>query len=373
MSISDTDKTDILWKKLIFGVSTTADGTLKTGAGEAIASPLPVYNAQIWAQTSSSQIPPVPPTSTTATVSVRTGAQRIRCTTDATSPTNVTWLATTTFGDVATRVGDWVPPTFGTGYAVRVWIGDPNSGNAARIFPDTTGEPWVFDYNAGVLHFPVAVPTAKTATQGPGAGSASLTVAANGIFIEGFRYVGIKGLAVPGLDATKTYVVANITARDALTNINAGDTAHVLDASAIPQDAGSGEWANYLWNGTAWILTGTQDAARTDAGTFQETVATTPLPASVLIRRVGDGARVVSVTAEVVTPFDGDADMTVGDAGNNARLMLAEQVDLRTAGTYVSTPAYRFPTNAETEVYAYFTTGVTPPTVGQVRITITYA
>jgi hypothetical protein len=364
MAVTDVDKTDFLWKKVIFGVAKTASETAKFGSNETIASPLPVYANQIWAQTDSSSIPSTPPGSTTGTVSVLTGAARIRCTSDPTAAPNRTWLATTTFGTISSQVGDFIPPTFGTGYAVRVFIGNPNGGPAARIFPDTTNEEWVFDYQSGTLHFVSGVPANRTATIGT---AVTVSVATDGIYIEAFRYVGQKGVVT---DASKVYVVANITARNALTGLNAGDIAHVVDASGIAADAGSGEYANYLWTGSVWRLISTQDSARTDALT-QSVNITGPLPGSpTAIGVVGTGTRVVNITVEVTTPFDGTAAITIGDSADNDRLVIVDEVDLQSAGTYVAIPSFQYSASAETTLNVYYSGTAT---TGAATVTMTYA
>jgi hypothetical protein len=174
MTISSTAKTDFLWKKVIFGTTKTDTDTAKAGNNETIASPLPVYANNIWTQTTTSDIPVTPPGSTTSTVQVYKAAARVACTADATSGSpglRPTWL---------TGLIDWVPPTFGSGYAVEVFLGDPQT-TGSQIFPGTSNEEWVFDYNAGVLNFPTNLPTSNSQW-------------VNGVYIRGYRYVGTKGL-----------------------------------------------------------------------------------------------------------------------------------------------------------------------------------
>lgn len=193
MAISDAEKVDFLWKKF-FGTSKTASAADKLASNETIPSPNTVYPDTIWKD--SATIPAAPPAenASDSVVAVLTGFARLRLTSDPTSPPNVAWLAADTFGAPATRTGDFIPPTFGSGYAVKVWLGDPDGGPAARIFPDTTGEEWVFDYAAGVLIFEGAIPSGKAATIGVG----TVSVAANGVYIEVYRYIGRRGA---GLDA----------------------------------------------------------------------------------------------------------------------------------------------------------------------------
>lgn len=206
MAISDQEKLDFLWKAFQ-GFSKTAGASVKAASNETVPSPVIVYPDNIWGDVA--QIPASPPGADLPDVMILyIGANRVQMTGDPTSPPNVTWLATETFGDVASRLDAFVPPTFGSGYAARVFIGDPNTGPAARIFPDTTNEEWVFNYGSGVLTFPNNVPGQKAATIGSG----NVTVAANGIYVEVCRYVGAKGSG--GSDDLGTMAFQNADAVD---------------------------------------------------------------------------------------------------------------------------------------------------------------
>lgn len=190
MAILDSEKVDFLWKRIIFGVSKTASATDKAGSNETVPSALPINPDTIWK--SAPSIPASPPAGGSAILGEYLGATRVHGTADPTAAPNQAWFATATFGDVTTRRKDFVPPTFGSGYAVKVWIGDPNVGPAARIFPDTTGEEWVFDYAGGVLYFTGTIPSGKVATIGAG----SVGVATHGVYFEAYRYIGEKGASV---------------------------------------------------------------------------------------------------------------------------------------------------------------------------------
>lgn len=363
MAISDSDKIDFLWKKVLYGVTKTAGAASKYGSNETVSSPLPVYQDKIWAE--AKDIPATPPASTTALVERNFGASRIKMTNDATASPNMTWLSATTYGDASTISGNFVPPTFGTGYAVRVYIGDPTT-NAARIYPDTTGEEWVFDYTAGVLHFTGTIPANKTATIGTG----TLSVSTHGVSIEVFRYVGKKGILLEHADvgASKVMVVADIAARNALTGLVAGDMVHVTDASGIPSDARSGEHATYLWNGTTFTLLATQDSARSDALT--QTITISPRAAGTTnLGYVGNGIRVVSVSVEVTAAFDGTIELSIGDGSVADRLMATNENDLQEAGVYVTNPIWQ---SGSTETLLIATATGTA-TTGSAIVTFTYA
>lgn len=356
MAISDSEKLDLLWKKVAFGVTKSDTTAKKAGSNETIASAITVYADNIWTQTSAAHIPATAPATSTATVAKLTGANRVQLTPDGTSTLNLTWL---------TGLTDFIPATFGSSYAVKAFIGDPNGQKYARIFPDQSGEEWVFDTVAGVLTFIGGIPAGKAST---GTTAGTVTVAVDGVYIEAYRYVGGKGVAASGTTSKNT-VVANIAERNALTDLNAGDNVFVTDASGIPQDAAAGEWAMYMWNGSAFTLISTQDSARTDART-DSMVLTPSTPASTNLGSIGNGARVVEIVVDVTTAFDGDLDITVGDSSVADRLLTGDKVDLAVVGTYVVTPTYRFPTNAETALLLAVTGSAT---VGQATVSFTYA
>ena len=175
MAISDSQKVDLLIKKL-YGVAKTDTATIKSPSNESIASPGLIRGDQVWIQ--SADIPAAAPASTTAIVSVLTGNNAVACVADATATTNRTWKTNQT---------DWIPIEFGASYQVRVWTASSGSATPTSIgtpiFPDGSGnnDAWYFDYQAGVLHF--------ADTNIPASLSGRI------IYIEGYRYVGTKGIA----------------------------------------------------------------------------------------------------------------------------------------------------------------------------------
>lgn len=192
MAILDSEKIDFLWKRILYGVSKTANASTKLASNESISSPLVVLPTSIWRDAGS--IPATPPGASALPVVNYIGVDRIQMTADTTSPQYVTWLACATTGQPSTRLVDFIPPTFGVGYAVKVYVGDPQNGGT-RIFPDAAGQEFVFDYEAGVLIFTASLPSARTSV---GSGSMDITLA--GIFIEVYQYFGAKGLSRQFLD-----------------------------------------------------------------------------------------------------------------------------------------------------------------------------
>jgi hypothetical protein len=341
MAISDSSKVDLLWKKVAFGVSKTDTAAAKSGSNETVASPLPVYANQIWAQ--ASEIPASAPGSTTGVVQFYGGAQRVQGVADATATLNTTWK---------TNLSDWVPATFDANYSIKVYVGDPQAAGV-QIFPDTNTQEYVFDYQSGTLHFLNTLPA---------------NISTAGIYFVGYRYVGTKGLTGAGA-GSKNQVVANIAARDALTGMSSGDTVFVTDASGIPADAGAGEYAVYMWDGSVWRLTATQDAANEDSRT-SSVALTSASTGTVSFVRAGNGSRIVSCSVDVTTAFDGTFDITVGTAGDNSLVMSVNDHDVASIGAYVVTPTMQLNLSAETQLNVYVTGTAT---VGNAVVTLTYA
>jgi len=169
-----------------------------------------------------------------------------------------------------------------------------------------------------------------------------------------------------GLGASSnTYVVADITARDALSAAE-GDQAFVRTGT-------SGEYELYIWD-AAWILVGTADSARTDANT-SEAIVLFNTGSPVLVGNISDGSRVTNVTIEVTTVFDGAPTLSVGDDGDNARLIDDNLFDLSELGTYVCNTDYVYDGTEvagtiDTDIKAYF--DFTGSTTGEARIIVTH-
>lgn len=188
MAITDTDKIDFLWKKVIYGVTKTASGTAKFGSNERIPSPLTITSDSIWAE--SDDIPETPPTASNAVLKLFKGAEAIRMTMDPSAPPNQSWIAAATYGQDLTNFGDFVPPTFGSGYLAAVYVGNPTT-DGVRIFPDAPNNEFVFDYSAGVLNFVNQIPA---------------NVGTKGIYVEVIRYIGARGVGSGGGGDMSDYV-----------------------------------------------------------------------------------------------------------------------------------------------------------------------
>lgn len=71
----------------------------------------------------------------------------------------------------------------------------------------------------------------------------------------------------------------------------------------------------------------------------------------------------------ITTPFDGGAQITIGDAADNARLMGAGDNEPTVVGTYEVHPYYQYA--ADTELFLYFPAGA--PTQGTGKVIIYYS
>lgn len=164
--------------------------------------------------------------------------------------------------------------------------------------------------------------------------------------------------------SSQVYVVDDVAARDALTDLNPGD-------QALVKDMGNGEWAHFLYSmSETWTLMVTEDASNVDSASKQITISYLSDP-SQLIATISNGRNIDEIMVEVVTPFNGTASLSVGMTSNNSRFMTADQNDLADVGDYVVASAYQNTTGNDVNVRYYLTTAGC--TQGLARITVTYS
>ena len=192
MAASQEQKLDYLLKKIGYVSSKTGiaedentlSGTKKAPFAEPIPSPLVVPSTNIWADSSS--IPSTPPGADTNYVQVYlAGSSGHRMTVDSTVSGNRTFIAYSTYNNTSTDIlGDWIDPSFGSDYIIKVYKGDPSSGGVLLSAAGTaSNDTWFFDYSSGVLNF--------NGSQVPSG------VTSSNIYIVGYRYIGNKGAASP--------------------------------------------------------------------------------------------------------------------------------------------------------------------------------
>jgi hypothetical protein len=157
MALSDTNKTDFLFKKSLKTARTSSD---KAYYEESISTKNLVHQADILMGC----VPSTPPVATTDVVKCYTlaGDGRLALVKDTTVADSKAWKS---------NLENWIPPSFGTGYFVRIYESD-----GTTEIPTTDSSDWLFDYESGVLTFQGDCPDAS------------------GIYLEAYQYIGVVGL-----------------------------------------------------------------------------------------------------------------------------------------------------------------------------------
>jgi len=252
MTIPSAQQVDLLVKKLQ-GVAKTDTPGNKSPSNESIPSPSLTRGDNIWAQ--SDRIPAVA-SAITNLVQDYTGANSVQSTPDVTSvPINSvypTWLTGKT---------NWIPPQFGSTYAVKVYVGSPNAVDitatgtlisASGEGGDNPGE-YFFDYQAGLLNF-------------IGETIPNLLSTGSVIYVSGYVYTGLLGLNSLLTSPTLGNInITNTTISSVTSNLVAfaGTAGVVLPAGTSSQypltpTIGTTRFNTTLgnletWNGTTWI------------------------------------------------------------------------------------------------------------------------
>jgi len=304
MAISDSQKVDYLYKKLGYGVAKTDTSSVKNPSNESIASPLLLRGDTVWVY--SNQIPSTAPAANSSIVTVYLGTGAIRTTNDTTATTNRTWL---------TSLTDWIGPEFGATYQPKVWAAPIGAANAAAtgtsLPPDGSGnnDAWFFDPQAGVLNFSdTNVPTAVTG---------------NVIYIEGYRYVGTKGL-INAL-GNITFTGSNISTNQLNANLtfSANGTGSVITSGNLivtgNESVGGNLTANGLTVNTSGVFTTTLQAV----GGIQNTVIgnITPSSATFTTISVSGNTTTNALTVNNSTTIGSTLGVTGNIVGANIRVV----------------------------------------------------
>ena len=223
MAATTEQKVDFLFMKVGYSLSKTGSvtgtgsisgGTTKEPFAESIPSPLVIPDDSIWNQSLS--IPGTPPGSTTAIVQVYPSSGALRLTADSSVSGSRAFIAYTTYNNTSTPIlGDWIDTQFGTGYVLKVYKGDPNSGGTLLPAGGTgSNDIWFFDYSSGILNFNgTALPSGVNDTN---------------IYIVGYRYVGSKGVSSPGAINPTNLYVSGITTTAGILDNNGGGQANTF-------------------------------------------------------------------------------------------------------------------------------------------------
>ena len=355
MAISDSQKVDLLWKKVGFSKAKSDTNDAKKAPNEAIVSDFIIKTSQIWAQSGS--VPGVIPTANSSIVNVYADSisGALETTEDTTASDQRTWKTNTT---------NWIPPSFGATYQLKVYAAPASTANVQtngeQLFETGSGndDQWYFDYQSGVLHFiGTNLPTA-IATSGN-----------NVIYIVGARYTG--SLGVGDTSASQTFIKTNLAAVYSDATIATGDIIKVNS------DA-DGEYAVYISNEdnpTALAnltLISTRDSAEADSQTLRSNV--TYNGGNVTLGNVSATSRPSEVVVDVTTAFDGSTTLNIGDDGDNDRLMADSYIDLSTVGTYTVTPKFVYTgvdSASNNTIKAYVVAGTS--TQGVASIMVSYS
>ena len=153
-----------------------------------------------------------------------------------------------------------------------------------------------------------------------------------------------------GLRAATSTVLTTLPQLNSLTPL-VGDSAYVINS-----DDGNGnninEWSSWLYNGSDWVKTASQDSAATDAKSLEYTLLYDGL-SEINIGKISTGRRVTLITVEVNEPFDGSSSLAIGFTTMNPSqplvsvdgLMGSDVIDLTVAGTYTTSTDVLFGTD----------------------------
>jgi len=201
------DKTDLAFKKLV-GKEYTS--TAKEWYEEFSTKEFNLHSTDIWVET----IPSTPPSIDTSIIKIYTSLVLKE---DHTVSNHKAWLAEDPLG---TRIGNFIPPRFGIGYAVRVYDGNDNE------IPTTDDSHWFFDYTNGILVFDY--------------NPAIYSWNTNYMKIKAYRYIGptVADIATPGgiLDASEINndsTVSGSSVKDALETLASGS--YIFDRMVFNQ------------------------------------------------------------------------------------------------------------------------------------------
>ena len=357
MAISDSQKVDLLWKKVGFGKMKTDTNASKYAPNEANASDFIIKSTQIWAQDSSiTGVIPAANSSVTQVYldSVSGGHEFVE---DGTATDNRTWK---------TALSNWIPPTFGATYQLKVYAAPSGTANpqtnGTQLFETGSGndDQWYFDYQSGILNFigsnlPTAIGTGTS----------------NVLYAAGARYVGTFGVTTDVSQTANTFVgVATLSSLFSRTDVNAGD---IIEIS----DGGDGEYAIYMAKQDDPSSTGhltlisSKDSAGSDSQTLRANV--TFNGGNVSLGDLSASSMPTQVIVDVTTAFNGSTTISVGDDNDVDRLIGGNYIDVSEVGKFVVNPnfVYTDATDANNTVKVYVGQGSSSQ--GAATVTVTYS
>ena len=174
----------------------------------------------------------------------------------------------------------------------------------------------------------------------------------------------VAAFVYDGLRQASTTVIADITDRDLLSPA-VGDMAYVLND-------GTGSFALYLWDGTAWRQLATEESAQVDARTYEVDYGVGDAT-TIFLGNVSVDRKIQSVSADVTVAFDdATANVLVGTVGDPDLLFTSGAGDLSVTDLYVANPEYFVEDAGGQDAQYYVTVDPQAATVGNVTVKITY-
>ena len=314
MVISDSQKVDLLFKKVGYGIAKTDTSTNKSPANEANASPMVSPGTTIYQQDYAISNVTTLPTSNSSVITVYRDSltSTVQCTKLPTTSANVSW---------STGLTDWIPVQYGTGYQVKLYAGPAGSStpqNYTNLPADGSGnnDSWYFDYQSGIVNFAdTNVPTAASS-------------GGNVVYAVGARYTGLKGItSFANLSVQTLSVSGNITA-----NVIGNVTGNIFADSISPYTLTS-----TMFTGTAGIVLPTGTTGNRPAGsTAGQLRFNTDL--STIEFYTGSGWMPVtnSITDQQITPDGVSLSFTLNQASTSAGALVSINGTVQTPGVAYS-------------------------------------
>lgn len=172
-----------------------------------------------------------------------------------------------------------------------------------------------------------------------------------------------------GVRTSGITVVGDIAARNALYP-QAGDMVYVVNK-------GDSEWGMYLYTGSVWEITGTQDSATVDAKTLTATFVL-PLTGDTTVKTMGSisaGRKITTVSVEVIsaiTGYSSTPSVSVGTATDQELFLDENSSDLLDPGVYFGFPEYVYDPEATQELEVEASLSHFGATTGEVIVKVTY-
>lgn len=207
---SNEEILDLLYKKVAFGASKSGRKEEFDPSGEGTSSFIAVKPDGYWREASSTNVPNTPPTTTSSYVQVYTTntsgspaagtSNVVACTANAQAqamPNQTNFKRSWKTGYT-----NWIAPSFGSGYLVKVYVGpsgwdgdttDLAGDNITQVvFGQVQSRDWFFDYESGMLYW---TPENDEASSDSFQDSQNWTTFNDNyiVYIAGYRYIGATG------------------------------------------------------------------------------------------------------------------------------------------------------------------------------------